>query len=138
VLAFVLRNTVFGVHAVAIGSNEANARLCGVRVERTKVWIYVLCGALAGLAGVLHFARLRVGDPTAAQGLELQVVAAVVIGGGSLAGGEGSIHGALAGAFLMALLENGCTLCGIPNYVQDILVGAIIVVAVALDRWRSR
>ncbi|HLQ36150.1 MAG TPA: ABC transporter permease [Planctomycetota bacterium] len=135
-LSVVLQRTLFGLHTYAIGSNESNARLCGVRVERTKAWIYLLCGALSGLAGVLYFARTEVGDPMAASGLELQVVAAVVIGGGSLAGGEGTIRGSLAGAFLMAVLHNGCTLVGVANCVHEILVGAIIVVAVALDRWR--
>lgn len=133
---FVLRRSVLGVHAFAIGSNEATARLCGIRVERAKVWIYTLNGAFAGLAGVMQFGRLTVGDPTTAIGKELDVIAAVVIGGGSLAGGEGTILGSMIGAFLMSALANGCNLVGVPNYVQEILIGAIIVAAVALDRWR--
>lgn len=138
IAAFVLSRSVFGVHAVAIGSSEATARLCGIRVERIKLGIYTLCGACAGLAGSLQFARLTVGDPTTALGKELDVIAAVVIGGGSLAGGSGSILGSLLGAFLMTVLANGCTLLGVPNYVQEMLVGAIIIVAVALDRLRRR
>jgi ribose transport system permease protein len=134
--AFTLARTVFGLHAQAVGSNEDTARLCGVRVQRVKWTIYVLCGVCAGLAGGLQFARLTVGDPTTALGKELDVIAAVVIGGGSLAGGSGSILGSLLGAFLMTILANGCTLLGVPNYVQDMLVGGIIVAAVALDRWR--
>lgn len=134
--AFTLSRTVFGLHALAVGSNEDTARLCGVRVQRVKWTIYVLCGLCAGLAGGLQFARLTVGDPTTALGKELDVIAAVVIGGGSLAGGSGSILGSLLGAFLMTILANGCTLLGVPNYVQDMLVGGIIVAAVALDRWR--
>lgn len=136
-LGTVLKRSVLGVHTFAIGSNEGNARLCGVPVERVKLCIYCLCGLMAGLAGVLHFARVRVGDPTAGAGLELQVIAAVVLGGGSLAGGEGSIPGSLLGALCMALLANGCTLEGLPNYVQDMLVGAIIILAVAIDRRRA-
>jgi ribose transport system permease protein len=136
--AIVLARSVFGVHTVAIGSNEATARLCGIRVERIKLGIYALCGACAGLAGSLQFARLTVGDPTTALGKELDVIAAVVIGGGSLAGGSGSILGSLIGAFLMTVLANGCTLLGVPNYVQEMLVGAIIIAAVALDRLRSQ
>ncbi|HKU43546.1 MAG TPA: ABC transporter permease [Polyangiales bacterium] len=132
----VLSRTVFGVHALAIGSNEATARLCGIRVERTKWIVYVLCGLCAGLAGTLQFARLTVGDPTTALGKELDVIAAVVIGGGSLAGGSGSLAGSMIGAFLMTVLANGCTLLGVPNYVQEMLVGAIIIAAVAVDRWR--
>lgn len=131
--AFLMRRTVFGTWTTAVGSNEPTARLCGVPVERTKFAIYVLAGAMAGLAGVLQFGRLTVGDPTTAMGKELDVIAAVVIGGASLSGGTGTILGAMIGAFLMATLANGCNLSGVPNYVQEILIGGIIVGAVALD-----
>lgn len=135
-MGFVLRRSVLGVHAFAIGSNEATARLCGIAVERRKVEIYTLNGAFAGLAGVMMFARLTVGDPTTAIGKELDIIAAVVIGGGSLAGGEGTILGSMVGAFMMSTLANGCSFVGVPNYVQEIVIGIIIVVAVALDRVR--
>jgi ribose transport system permease protein len=137
-VAVVLRRSVFGVHVYAIGGNETAARVCGVPVERTKVLVYALCGAFTGMAGVMQFARLTVGDPTVGIGLELHIIAAVVIGGGSLAGGEGSILGSLIGAFIMSFLRNGCTLTGVPNYVQEILVGAIIITAVVIDRLRHR
>jgi len=137
-MTVVLRRTVFGVHTFAVGSSEATARLCGVPVERVKLGVYVLAGLFAGLAGVMQFGRLTVGDPTTAMGLELDVIAAVVIGGGSLSGGRGSIAGALLGAFFMSVLANGCTLTGVPTYVQEILVGTIIVAAVALDGLRRR
>jgi ribose transport system permease protein len=136
VAALVLARTVFGVHTLAVGSSEATARLCGIRVERVKWIVYTLCGVSAGLAGCLQFARLTVGDPTTALGKELDVIAAVVIGGGSLSGGSGSILGSMIGAFLMTVLANGCTLLGVPNYVQEMLVGAIIIVAVSVDQWR--
>jgi ribose transport system permease protein len=136
VAGLVLARTVFGVHVLAVGSSEATARLCGIRVERVKWIVYTLCGVSAGLAGCLQFARLTVGDPTTALGKELDVIAAVVIGGGSLSGGSGSILGSMIGAFLMTVLANGCTLLGVPNYVQEMLVGAIIIVAVSVDRWR--
>jgi ribose transport system permease protein len=136
-MALVLKRTVFGVHTYALGSNEDTARLCGVPVERTKVWIYTLCGIFGGLGGVMTFARLSVGDPTTAIGKELDVIAAVVIGGASLAGGKGSIIGSMLGALLMAALANGCNLTGVPNFVQEILIGSIIVAAVAMDRVRS-
>jgi ribose/xylose/arabinose/galactoside ABC-type transport system permease subunit len=138
VMGFVLTRTVFGVHTYAVGSSEATARLCGVRVPRVKVLIYALSGMFAGLAGVMQYARLTVGDPTTAVGKELDVIAAVVIGGASLTGGVGGIGGSLVGAFLMSVLANGCTLTGVPNYVQEILIGVIIVAAVAVDRVRSR
>ena len=137
-MGFVLARTVFGVHTYAIGSSEATARLCGVRVPRVKLMIYVLSGLFAGLAGVMQYARLTVGDPTTAVGKELDVIAAVVIGGASLSGGIGGIGGSLVGAFLMSVLANGCTLTGVPNYVQEILIGMIIIAAVALDRLRHR
>jgi ribose transport system permease protein len=136
--AFVLRRTVFGVHTFAIGSNEATARLCGVRVERVKLAVYAIAGFFAGLAGLMQFGQLTVGDPTADIGLELDVIAAVVLGGGSLSGGRGSIAGSLLGALFMAVLANGCTMSGVPSYVQEILVGVIIIISAALDRVRSR
>jgi ribose transport system permease protein len=137
IAAVVLRNTVFGRRVFALGSNEAAARACGIATDRLKVTIYSLAGLLFGLAGVLQMSRLRVGDPTVAAGLELDVIAAVVIGGGSLNGGEGTIAGSMIGALIMAFLRSGCQQLGWENYVQEIIIGAIIVVAVALDRWRS-
>jgi len=137
-MAVVLRYTVFGRHVFAIGSNEATARLCGVRTSRAKVAIYTLSGLFCGLAGVMEFSRLTVGDPTVAVGLELDIIAAVVIGGGSLSGGEGSILGSMVGVFIMSFLRNGCTMMGWPNYVQEIIIGVIIVAAVSLDQVRHR
>jgi ribose/xylose/arabinose/galactoside ABC-type transport system permease subunit len=133
-----LRHTVFGRHAYALGSNEAAARLCGVPVARRRILIYAAGGAFAGIAAVLQFANLTLGDPTAAEGMELDIIAAVVIGGGSLKGGEGRAAGSLAGALLMAMLRNGCNMAGIPNYLQNIVVGAIIIAAMGLDRWGAR
>lgn len=134
----VLRGTRLGVHTFAIGSNEQTARLCGVHVERTKVLIYTLGGLFVGLAGALLFCRLSQGDPTEARGKELDVIAAVVIGGGSLSGGEGSILGTIVGALIMAFLGNGCNLVGVSDEWQLILTGAIIIVAVVVDRLRHR
>jgi ribose transport system permease protein len=137
VAAVVLRNTVFGRRVFALGSNELAARACGISTDRLKIWIYGLAGLLFGLAGVMQMSRLRQGDPTVAAGSELDIIAAVVIGGGSLSGGEGSIFGALIGALIMAFLRNGCQQIGWPNYIQEIIIGAIIVIAVAIDRWRT-
>ena len=136
--AVVLRTTVFGRHVFAIGSNEAAARLCGVRTKLTKMVIYTLAGLFCGLSGVMEFSRLTVGDPTVAVGLELDIIAAVVIGGGSLSGGQGSVLGSMIGVFIMAFLRNGCTMMGWPNYIQEIIIGLIIIVAVALDQLRYR
>ena len=130
--------TRFGRHLFSIGSNERTARLCGVPVERTKICVYTAAAALAGVAGVLQFSRLSVGDPTVANGLELSVIAAVIIGGGSLTGGRGSVTGTILGACTMAVIQIGCSQHGLPNWLQEIVTGAIIVLAVALDRWRSR
>jgi ribose transport system permease protein len=137
VVAITLQYSRFGRHLFAIGSNERTARLCGVRVERNKVAVYTIAGALAGLAGVLQLSQLSVGDPTAAIGLELDVIAAVIIGGGSLAGGKGTVVGTVAGAAIMTVIQVGCSQQGLPNWVQQVVTGTIIVFAVALDRWRS-
>ena len=137
VVGFTLEYTRFGRHLFAIGSSERTARLCGVRIDRTKVAVYTAGAALAALSGVLQFSKLSVGDPTVAQGLELDVIAAVMIGGGSLLGGRGSVVGTVAGAAIMAVIQIGCSQQGLPNWVQQIVTGAIIVFAVGLDRWRQ-
>jgi ribose transport system permease protein len=137
-VAALLRYTVFGRYVFTIGSSEATARLCGIRVERVKLQIYAVAGLCTGLAGVLQFCRLTVGDPTTAVGTELDVIAAVVIGGGSLSGGEGSAFGSLLGAFIMAVLRVGCDHVGVPSWIQEIVIGAVIVLAVAADVWRHR
>jgi ribose transport system permease protein len=137
IVALTLRYTRFGRHLFAIGSSERTARLCGVRINRTKVAVYTIAGVLAALAGVMEFSKLSVGDPTVSIGLELDVIAAVIIGGGSLSGGRGSVVGTIAGAAIMAVIQIGCSQLGLPNWVQQIVTGSIIVGAVALDRIRS-
>ena len=137
-IALVMARSVFGRHVYAIGSNEAAARLCGIRVPLVKLWIYSFAGMLFGFAGVLQYARLTQGDPTVAVGLELDVIAAVVLGGASLSGGTGSVPGALIGALIMAVLRNGSNQMGWPNYVQEIIIGAVIILAVGVDRLRPR
>jgi ribose/xylose/arabinose/galactoside ABC-type transport system permease subunit len=137
VIAAVLRYTRFGRHLFAIGSNERMARLCGVAISRTKIAVYMLSGVLTGLAGLLQFAKLSVGDPTVGIGAELDVIAAVIIGGGSLTGGRGSVAGTIMGAAIMTIIQIGCAQKGLANWVQQIVTGVIIVAAVALDRVRS-
>lgn len=133
-----LRRTRFGRHVFAVGSNERTARLCGVRVGRVKILTYALAAALAAIAGVVEFGSLTVGDPTDSAGLELSVIASVVIGGGSLAGGEGSILGTLVGALLMTVIRTGCQYLGLANWVQEIVTGAIIIAAAGLDRLQQK
>jgi ribose transport system permease protein len=137
-MSIVLRNTVFGRHVFALGSNEAAAKACGIAIDRLKSAIYTIAGLFFGLAGVTQMSRLRQGDPTVAIGTELDVIASVVIGGGSLSGGEGSILGSMIGALIMSFLRNGCQQMGWANYIQEIIIGAIIVLAVAVDRLRNR
>jgi ribose transport system permease protein len=137
-IAVVMNRTVFGRRIFAIGSNEATARLCGIRVRWTQIAIYSLAGALFGLAGALQFSRLTQGDPTGAPDLALDVIAAVVIGGASLNGGSGSVFGAVLGALLMTVLRNGATAMAWEDWTQRVIIGAVIVAAVALDRLRRR
>ena len=138
VVGWVVHNTTFGRHTLAIGSREETARLCGVRVRLTKAMIYAVAGLFFGIGGALQFGRLTQGDPTIAVGIELDVIAAVVIGGASLSGGRGSILGSMAGAVLMAYMRNRCVEYGWPNFVQEMIVGHIIIAAVLADRLRSR
>jgi ribose transport system permease protein len=135
---FILKYTRLGRYAYAIGSNVEAARYAGVPIRRYVVAIYVFCGALTGLAGMIESSRLMTGQPTAGQGYELSVIASVVIGGGSLSGGEGSVTGTMAGAFLMGLISNGSNLLGVSPFWQQVLIGSVIVLAVAVDELRKR
>lgn len=136
-LAILMNRTVFGRHVFAIGSNEATARLCGIRVPWTKAFIYALGGVFFGFAGLMQMTRLTQGDPSGAVGLELDMIAAVVIGGASLSGGTGSVAGSMMGALIIQLLRNGSSLMAWPNYTQEIIIGVVIILAVGLDRWRQ-
>lgn len=135
-LAVVLRYSVFGRYVYALGANEATARLCGIPVLTMKILVYTLAGAFFGLGGVYQFSRLSSGNPTSGTGLELKIIAAVVIGGGSLAGGRGTVVGTLTGAAIMAVISSGCTQLGLKNPLQEIILGVIIVAAVTIDQLR--
>jgi ribose transport system permease protein len=135
---FVLENTRLGRYAFAIGSNQTAAVYAGIPVAFHTVAVYAIGGALTGLAGMIEASRLMTGQPTAGLGYELQAIAAVVIGGGSLNGGEGSVIGTLIGAFIMGLLSNGADLLNISNYWQQVIIGAVIILAVTLDEFRKR
>lgn len=134
----VLENTRLGRYAFAIGSNKIAAIYAGIPVNFHIIAVYAIGGALTGLAGMIEASRLMTGQPTAGLGYELQAIAAVVIGGGSLNGGEGSVIGTLIGAFIMGLLSNGADLLNISNYWQQVIIGAVIILAVTLDEFRKR
>jgi ribose transport system permease protein len=133
VMHFILENTKLGRYSFAIGSNQSAAYYAGVPIKFHLTSVYVIAGALAGLAGMVEASRLMTGQPTAGQGYELQAIAAVVIGGGSLQGGEGSVMGTLIGAFIIGLLSNG-----INPYWQQVTIGVVIIAAVGFDEFRKR
>jgi len=134
----VLMRSPFGRHVFATGGNQDAAWLAGVRVNRVLLAVYTICGACAGLAGVLVAARLNAGYPKAGEFYELDAIAAVVVGGTSLFGGRGSIWGTLAGAFFIGVLNNGLNLFGVSPYDQMMVKGAVLLVAASLDRWRTK
>jgi ribose transport system permease protein len=136
-MALVMRRTVFGCHVFAIGANESAARLSGIRIALHKTAIYTVAGVFFGIAGLMQLSRLTQGEPTVALGLELDIIAAVVIGGASLNGGSGSILGSMIGALIMAVLRNGSSQMDWPTYVQEIIIGAVIILAVGVDRLRQ-
>ena len=133
-----LEHTRHGRYVFAIGSNPEAALYAGIAVAFHTTAVYTIGGLLTGLAGMIEASRLMTGQPTAGQGYELQAIAAVVICGGSLRGGEGSVIGTLVGAFIMGLLANGSDLLGISPYLQQAIIGAIIILAVAVDELRKR
>jgi ribose transport system permease protein len=133
-----LEHTRLGRYTFAIGSNREAAVYAGIPVTFHTTAVYAIGGMLTGLAGMIEASRLMTGQPTAGQGYELQAIAAVVIGGGSLQGGEGSVMGTLVGAFIMGLLSNGSDLLGVSPYLQQAIIGAVIILAVTLDEVRKR
>jgi ribose transport system permease protein len=135
-VALLLSKTVLGRHIYAIGSNETSCHIAGVPVAMTKLMVFVVSGALCGLAAVVLLGRLGAGLPTAAQGMELDAIAAVILGGSSLFGGRGSVFGTLFGALILACLQNGLNLMGVNSFIIQILSGIIIILAVLLDRFR--
>jgi ribose/xylose/arabinose/galactoside ABC-type transport system permease subunit len=133
IAGFTLGYTRFGRHLLAVGGNAAAARAAGVEIARVRLAAYAICGVCAGLAALVSTARLGAAQSVAGQGFELQAIAAVVVGGASLAGGRGRIRDSVLGALLIGILFNGLVLLDVPSPVQQMLIGAIIVAAVALD-----
>jgi ribose transport system permease protein len=136
--AFVLRRTVFGRYIYAVGSNPESARLSGVPVTAVLVSVYAVAGFLAAVGGVLFTSRLNAGIPTAGTGYELNAIAACVIGGASLFGAKGGAFGAAAGALIVGTLNNGGTLLAVNAFYLQIIIGALILIAVFFDQWQSR
>jgi ribose/xylose/arabinose/galactoside ABC-type transport system permease subunit len=135
---YVLASTRFGRHTLAIGDNENAARTAGIQVERHRVMLYTLSGALAGLAGMLFMARINSGDPTAGISYELTAITAAIIGGTNLFGGRGSILGTMVGALIMGVLQNGLNLLAVQSYYQQMAIGAVLVLAVFIDQYQLR
>ncbi|MBV9230311.1 MAG: ABC transporter permease [Chloroflexi bacterium] len=132
----VLKRTVFGRRVYAIGGNEQAARLSGINVDRTLIWVYIISGVCTGIAGIIFSARLLSAQPMGGEGYELDAIAAVILGGTSFTGGLGSIVGTAIGALIIGVLNNGLVLMDVPFFYQLIVKGAVIVVAVLLDRIR--
>lgn len=138
VASLILTRTILGRYTFAIGSNEEATRLSGVNVDKWKIAVYTLCGAFAGIGGVMMAARLNSAQPSLGQGYELDAIAAVVIGGTSLSGGEGTIIGTIIGAFVLSVLTNGLRILSVPQEWQIVVTGAIVILAVYLDIIRRR
>jgi ribose transport system permease protein len=138
IIHILLEHTRLGRYAFSIGSNPDAAFYAGVPVRFHTTAVYAIAGLLTGLAGMIEASRLMTGQPTGGQGYELTAIAAVVIGGGSLRGGEGSVLGTLVGAFIMGLLANGSDLLGTNPYWQQVIIGAVIILAVSFDELRKR
>ncbi len=138
ILYFVQRKTVFGRQVYAVGGNEEAAKLSGIKTDRVKLWVYSITGMLAVLAGIIISSRLDSAQPTAGTSYELDAIAAVVIGGTSLAGGRGRIVGTLVGALIIGVISNGLNLLNVSSFYQQIVKGAIILVAVLFDRSQKK
>lgn len=134
VLFFILRSTVFGRQVYAVGGNEEASTLSGIKADRVKIWVYALTGLLSVLAGIIIMSRLNSAQPTAGTSYELDAIAAVVIGGTSLMGGRGKIFGTLVGALIIGVIDNGLNLLNVSSFYQQIVKGAVILLAVLLDR----
>ncbi|MDV7766022.1 ABC transporter permease subunit [Peribacillus sp. CSMR9] len=137
ILWFLLHKTSFGRKTYAIGGNERASRISGIKVDRVKVAIYGLAGTMAAIAGAILTSRLNSAQPTAGQSYEMDAIAAVVLGGTSLSGGKGRLFGTLVGVLIIGTLNNGMNLLGVSSFYQQVVKGAVILIAVLLDRKKS-
>ena len=135
---FLIKQTKFGRYTYAIGSNERTAILSGINVSKYRILIYLLNGLAAGLAGIIVASRLKVGSPIVGSGYEIDAIAAAAIGGVSMAGGEGNIKKTMIGAFIICIIRTGLNILGISSSNQKIIIGAILVIVVAIDMLKSR
>jgi ribose transport system permease protein len=136
--AFLLQRTVFFRRYYYIGGNEKAAQLSGIRVDKMKIWAFVITALLAGIAGILLSSRLGAALSTSGRGMELRVITAVILGGASLSGGQGKIWGAFLGAAFMGIVNNILIIGRVSGYWQEVILGIILIAAVALDRWVHR
>jgi len=135
---YALAYTRFGRHTLALGDSEGAARAAGLRVERHRRALYVIAGLTAGLAGMVFMARVNSGDPTAGMSYELTAITAAIIGGTNLFGGRGSVLGAMIGALIMGVLQNGLNLMAVQSYYQQMAIGAVLILAVFIDQRQAR
>ena len=138
ILGFILKNTKIGKYVYAIGSNEDASKLSGVNVDRVKLFVYGLSGLMCAISGIILASRLISAQPTEGMGYEMDAIAAVVIGGASLAGGTGTIFGTMLGAFIMTVLKNGLTMLNVSGMWQQVAVGAVVLGAVYIDNLKNR
>jgi ribose transport system permease protein len=138
VASMVLRYTRFGPMLYATGGNEEAARLAGINVDRVKIAAFVIAGMLAGLAGLIFASRIQSGQPNLGAGLELQAIAAAVVGGIALTGGKGTIGGVVLGVLVLTILQNGLDITNVSSYTQQIIIGVVILIAIVVDRLRER
>lgn len=136
--SFILNKTVFGRSLYAIGSNEEASRLSGVQVKKQKLIAYIACSAFTGIAAIITLSRINAGQPISGIGSEMDVLTAIILGGVSFTGGEGKVSGAIAGVLILGVLSNGMVIAGLGEYMQVILKGAVLLLALSLDGLKQK
>ena len=136
IAAFVLKKTPFGWHILAIGGNEKAARLSGIKVEKNIIIVYAISGACSALIGLVTMAQIAASHPNTGDTWEMNAIAAVVLGGTSMAGGVGTIGGTVIGAFVIGIINDGMTMCGVSEFWQKVIKGLVIILAVLIDQFQ--
>ena len=132
--AILLKKTAFGWHVLAVGGNEKSSRLSGIKTDRVKIWVYIISGLCAALVGMINTAQLAAAHPASGDGWEMNAIAASVLGGTSMAGGSGTIIGTIVGAFVIGVINDGMTMCGVSEFWQKVIRGLVIILAVVIDQ----